>query len=715
MTAILLIAATAVAAPVIFRVSGPTAAGERVLLSGGNWGTDPRVQIGDRTVSPDLVSESELVFRLPCDGAATGTVVSKGGASAPFGVNFPESWWMFGDAFDRSTPGGRLRIFGRALAGAEGRLVDVAGRPQPLERTGADEWNVTFAVPASVANGTYVVELCTPRTKGWCRVGGWEVRPPRFVRKPEVFAVTDYGAVANDHRDDTAAIEGALAAASANGGGTVLLPRGRFKMLKTLAVPPNVLVKGASQLRTGIYWPDTMTPPEDLVSLCSGAGLSDLMLSSGQWRNGISGRTARGELGNVEDVLLENLTLRFVSDQQRDPCRRGGATNFLARYTMPGTAVRFVGSRRVRLRNVDVYSDKDAAGSQHFNIGGEWIEVTGSKFRGTGYSVLDGGPVVFEGNEGLGTTFSLRHYVNRLYFGGNETRLKYAGDREAVTLDGGRNAFKSRGAKKKGLRATAWYLAHGSVEGTHVTLEPPPEEELDPRYAEKPAAWVGRHLHILAGRGAGQFRRIVAAKGWRRFEIESPFDVQPDDTSLYELIFERNRILIVGNTMEDVGMVQLYGGATEVVVAENVAMRAGGFEGYGLIGRLPCWSVEFLGNRIVDGNNVRGPHDQAEPNDAVIGSHVLSGPCEVPMNRAFLIRGNVIEANGRIDLGGVHGAVVEGNSVADSDVGIVGGIYPRTCWIGANDFTGVNRVYKDLDAAVFGKESRDVSGIEKER
>ena len=79
------------------------------------------------------------------------------------------------------------------------------------------------------------------------------------------------------------------------------------------------------------------------------------------------------------------------------------------------------------------------------------------------------------------------------------------------------------------------------------------------------------------------------------------------------------------------------------------------------------------------------------------------------MNRAFVIRDNVIEANGRIMLGGVHGAVVEGNSVSESDYGIVGNRYPNTCWIGPNAFTNVNHVYTDLDAAVFDERAKSLS------
>lgn len=698
--------------PAVFRVSGPAAPGERVLLSGGNWGTDPRVAVeGGGVVIPDLISASELVFRLPksVEGAVMCKVISEQGASALFGVNFPEGWWLFGDEFDYSTPGGVLRVFGRSLEGASCRLVGGAGETIALTRLDGDMWQAAFTVPASAGCGAFSVEVCTPLSKDWRKLGDWSVGAPRKVRGAEMFDVTDFGAVANDAVDDSAAVSAALAAAEKNGGGTVLFPRGRFKVKGTIAVPAGTMLKGVSRELSCIYWPDTATPPTDLVTLRERTGICGLMLSSGQPRSGITGYDAKGRLGHIEDVLLEDLTLRFVSDQQRDPSRRAGVTNFLHRYRMLGTAVKIPCSKRVRLRGVDVYTDRDATASLHFNIGGEWIDISRSKFRGTGYSMLDGGPFIFERNEGLGTTFSLRHDSNRMYFGKNAMRLKYAGDREAITLDGGRNAFHSRLAVKKGLREKSYYLAPGSAQGTRVTLTPPPPEEIDPSYAQTPQSWVGRHLRILTGRGAGQTRTIVSAEGWSSFEVDRPFDVAPDSTSRFELSFERKNILMVDNVMEDVGLAQLYGGATQVIIAGNVANRAGGFEGYGLIGRLPCWSVSFIGNRIMDGNNLRGPHDPKGPHDAIIGSQVISGPFDVPMNRAFLIRGNVIESNARIVLGGVHGAVVEGNEISDSDFGIVGGRYPNTCWIGQNSFTGVSQIYKGLERSVFGGGSEMLS------
>lgn len=63
-------------------------------------------------------------------------------------------------------------------------------------------------------------------------------RPIPGVEGP-VFDVTDprFGAIPDDGRDDTAAIQAAVDAAGAAGGGVVLLPRGRYEIRKTANAP----------------------------------------------------------------------------------------------------------------------------------------------------------------------------------------------------------------------------------------------------------------------------------------------------------------------------------------------------------------------------------------------------------------------------------------------------------------------------------------------
>jgi fibronectin type 3 domain-containing protein len=73
----------------------------------------------------------------------------------------------------------------------------------------------------------------------------------RRPAKPDLFVATNspWGATGNGSSDDTAAIQSALNAAGANGGGIVFLPGGKYKLTNTLDVPPGVELRGPFELR----------------------------------------------------------------------------------------------------------------------------------------------------------------------------------------------------------------------------------------------------------------------------------------------------------------------------------------------------------------------------------------------------------------------------------------------------------------------------------
>jgi autotransporter-associated beta strand protein len=71
--------------------------------------------------------------------------------------------------------------------------------------------------------------------------------------KATLFNAMSYGATGNGTTDDTAAIQSALNAAGADGGGVVYLPAGNYHTTNTLAVPSGVELRGAYELRHGTW------------------------------------------------------------------------------------------------------------------------------------------------------------------------------------------------------------------------------------------------------------------------------------------------------------------------------------------------------------------------------------------------------------------------------------------------------------------------------
>lgn len=72
-----------------------------------------------------------------------------------------------------------------------------------------------------------------------------QISKPRFPAKETLYVVNEYGATGNGATDDTKAIKDALSAASQNGGGTVYVPVGYYKISDKIIIPENVELRGA--------------------------------------------------------------------------------------------------------------------------------------------------------------------------------------------------------------------------------------------------------------------------------------------------------------------------------------------------------------------------------------------------------------------------------------------------------------------------------------
>ena len=132
----------------------------------------------------------------------------------------------------------------------------------------------------------------------------------------------------------------------------------------------------------------------------------------------------------------------------------------------------------------------------------------------------------------------------------------------------------------------------------------------DPQWG--PRNWAGAGVFILDGKGMGQYRRLVRQEG-RRVEIDSPWMVPPDDTSLFTVTMLQRHYDFIDNEFTDAGVaIQLYGMALENVMSGNRSTRTGGFHNFGMnyLGVQPSWFDQWLGNTIVEGNAYQSGHDQ---------------------------------------------------------------------------------------------------------
>lgn len=102
----------------------------------------------------------------------------------------------------------------------------------------------------------------------------------------------------------------------------------------------------------------------------------------------------------------------------------------------------------------------------------------------------------------------------------------------------------------------------------------------DPKWGNR--NWAGAAVYTLDGRGAGQYRRLVSCSG-RTVELEKPWKVPPDQSSLVSVTMLQRHYLIIGNDSQDATVaVQFYGISIEHICADNSCARAGGYHALGM-------------------------------------------------------------------------------------------------------------------------------------
>jgi hypothetical protein len=693
---VMVAARTSAAAPTAFWVSEPVNPGETVLMIGDDLGACAAVRVArmpdgppatpaDRpprppaetvSVAPLEVRPQSVKFPIPPDFAPG---LFHAAAATPDGVaevwiNRPRIWWVQGDAGGAGTPGGFVRAFGVSLSAA-GRetlvRLEGEGRGLTLKPDRAEPFTVSAPLPPTVPPGSYKVYVHggAGGAAGWSDPVSVEIRAPPSAPTGRI-DVKALGACGDGSADDTEAIRRALLAAGEKGGGTVYLPRGRYLLSATLKIPPQVTLAGEGMAVTALCFADTDAPPEALLRGSHDFAVRDLTIQAANYRHGIAADLA-GETGHVR-ILRVRLRLNPYRGHLHPEAvaQRFAATLKLS--TGGGDSLRLAGEA-VEVGGCDI----DGAGrSIYLTRGaGAWIHDNVLSNGRWGWYCLSGNDrVVFERNEVRGgDLMSTGGGLNCLdgatvsqnvYFADNTLKRMYGWDREAMTTDAGGGAYYGRVAAAKG---TALVLAG------------------DPTWSQRD--WAGAGVFVLEGRGQGQYRQIVKTAG-RTVEVDAPWAVPPDATSVITITMLQRNYLFVRNVVEDAGIaLQMYGTSIGHIAYGNTSVRTGGFVNRGMsyYGPQPSWFVQWLGNRIAEGNTYAGGSDLdlpiAEARLAVLG-FPPGGEIDAPLTLGAIVRGNHLEDDAYILVGGpnppgkapafpcVQDVVVEKNRVENASTGL---------------------------------------------
>jgi hypothetical protein len=509
-----------------------------------------------------------------------------------------------------------------------------------------------------------------------------------------VFNVKDCGADGTGEKDDTAAVQAALARAQENGGGVVYFPRGRYQVSETLTIPRFTVLRGEGREQVNLFWPDTETPLPALVRGTNSFGLEDLTLYASNYGHVIVGDT--GDKPEAGNVFLRRLRVRGVL-YRGHPTAQQVHDRFVAfqKLSSGGGDTVQLGGDNLEITDCDLYGS-----GRSFVLG--WARgalLSGNTFyngRWGWYDIYNSEQVIFEHNQiigadlmstggGLSCWQTTRPYQQNIYFGHNTFQNMHGWDREAMTSDGGGGAY------------------YGAVgDATADTLFLPAGEKWHAQDL------VGMTCFVLGGRGQGQWRTVVRADE-RSTGLDRPWEVVPDRTSLVGVVMTHRHYLLVGNEFTDCGIaIQFYGTALEHLVAGNRCTRGGGFHSIGKQyggydfppekspAHQPDWFVQFLDNEILEGNCYRYNANNAalagESHVGVYGWASRSG-WPWPYNLGAVVRRNHLHNNAHVEVSGACAeVVVENNRIERADAGVVvdGG---RGVLLRGNQFAEVRAPY----------------------
>ncbi len=705
--------------PAIIWASSPIAPNETVMLQVGNISKEAKVQLvklnDGRAGSAKLIpsplslkwitldvlqrSESTLKFLVPSTwkmGIYACRIVDGQVSSNIFYLNAPHCWWFQGDQGKTASPGGWIRLSGNCLNidkhKTSVQLKDSLGKSFDFPLEYAHQFDLKVLLPATVLTGNYDVWLHNG-------TGGemtWQWCGKLKVSREDVWPSTVFNV-------KTLGLETALKQAKANMGGILYFPRGEYHLSDSIEIPDNTILRGERKDLVSLYWLDQKKVRgslihgrqfgiEDMTLYCQNNFSAFIRVDKGEFRMarvriradhlfmlgrtineaGFRGRKLNGdEKGDESAVYLNGLKSFSITDCQI-LAGSTGLTLWNSCYGIIRNNHIQYGRRAFRCEcSNQLIIEKN-------NLEGHDMAATGNDFA------------TFFGNSEENVLFRENRFANA-----------YGLDRELLTFD---------------ATGGAYFGYINSVSGKKMVLAKDP---LFKRYAANAPNWVNTAVCILEGKGVGQYRRVLNHSG-RDWEVDEPWAVDPDETSILSIVPFRGRTLIIDNIFEDGGNMQLYGMSVENIVSGNKGIRMSGFLAWGLNARLwgwqPSWYNQFLNTEIVEGNSYSHTPaligiwgnvdtlDKIKNNNKVpekerivfeeIWNHFKISPkmADLSLARCNVVRNSTIRSNGKIIVSGnTSDVVIEKNFISNSETGIQLEKKPDYIYLRLNRFKQVDQ------------------------
>jgi hypothetical protein len=566
--------------PVIFHATQTAAPGDIIGLQGGNFGAAPQVWmqhvIGtEPSLSPQVqlplvngsISNNYIASQIPLtetNGLYAIWVENGTNWSAPVFINQARAWGANDLAGTQIDPNRSFRLFGRNLcfAGATPSVSFVNGAttlPATVNTNGSDANVLHVTAPAGLVAGTnYTINVqngfggtygqtalsytLTGRAGGADPFGVAVPWGADFTFYTNVYNVkTDKrlttNAMGDGTNDDTAAVQGAINAANAAGGGVVYLPTGTYLGKSALTLKSKVVLKGDGPALS--QWKCQSS------SLMSGSTLSQEGISDAGLLNICIYNTATGygynsRADNSSNIFILNSTLQtdvgknmfwnrdtrlvlenstFITTQTNAALGPFGQPV----YTQACDDEIFHGNT-VSLYFYREYMDYSTRALIENN------HITRNVF-GTNSSTESGGVTI-------GQSDSLVLLNNTFDKGGAGPIAWNYNDGETIMCQGG-------GAPPQIL------YAYGAVSSATSTTLTDATQSWTNNYS-LPVSSTQDHSYyvaITAGPGLGQLRRVVS-NTTTTITVDSPWAILPTSASEYAInAYGANHVLIKGNNL----------------------------------------------------------------------------------------------------------------------------------------------------------------------
>jgi hypothetical protein len=658
---------------------------ELARLEDGSPGTPPNSKLKIKTWTKVEVLQrgvTTLKFVVPADwqpGIYACRIGSGGLYSETALLNAPDVWWSQGDYGETATPGGWLRLAGRCFLvnpnDGKGNhqtavyLRDSQKQMFQLHLQDVGAFDMQAQVPLHLSPGTYEIWA----HNGFGGENSWTKGSQVTIVQPaiwpsEVFNVKELG------------LETALQKAKVNGGGVVYFPAGEYHVKDSIEIPDRTVLRGERTDLSSVYWLDVDPYPRTLIHGHYFAIENLSLYCQNMFRTFISAED--GEF-RMDRVRIRSNAMFRLGRTVRESTFRGRKLSGEGDVDRIDATIHLYNVKYFNITNSDILATTHAIKLWHASNG--MVKDTRIQHGRNGFGCESTNKVIIENCliEGLDLASTGNFFAT--YFGnagenflvkGNQFKNAYGLDQEMFTFDAAAGAYFGKAAK---------------VAGTSLTLAADPVFK---RYGTNVSDWRNSVVCILEGKGAGQYRRVVSHEG-REWELDKPWQVELDQTSVVSIVPFRGQTIFLDNSFEDGGSLQLYGISINNIISGNKGTRMVGFLNWGKEskgwGWQPSWYNQFLNNEIIEGNN----YNHVPTSIGILGT--VSTNHEMykgPLNNCVVLRENTIQSNGLIKIEGLSSDIVaEKNTVKYSKTGILIGKQPWDILLRNNHFEKVENPY----------------------